>query len=181
MREEKKMLEKKQQRSEKNLIILRGVPASGKTQVSSILREKIGEDAVRLDLDKYAPEWETNSFEKMIDNALDYYYVIGELFSGRWHTTEPLRWISKFKSAGYTITSFVLNVSLDKGYENCCDPRHTSWRPNNIEDYKSRYIKFYDRQEKNIFASKAGLNEEIQIDAEDCNWIRIATKILNEI
>jgi hypothetical protein len=158
------------------LFILRGVPGAGKTQVARVLLERLGTQAFRANLDDYAPANELKRFEELISRAMEYQYVVGELYSGRDHTSDPAGWVDKFKN-DYDIHSFVLDISEERGYLNACDSRHTSHSPPSRSDYSSRYRRFYEWQRQNLFASRAGVPEH-RIDAENCDWERIAVEVL---
>lgn len=158
------------------LIILRGVPGAGKTQVAKVILGRIGEKAVRWNLDDYAPDPEQGAFDAKIKQMVGKTYIVGELYSGRKHTSDPTYWIDHFKG-GYSITSFVLQVSEPKGYANACDSRHTSWHPETRTVYDNSYNRFQEHLKNNTFASKAGI-KEVFIDAEDGNWERLASEVL---
>jgi hypothetical protein len=129
-----------------------------------------------VDLDRYAPDEERPKFKEKIKQALRHRVVIGELYSGRDHTSDPAKWVEKFK-AEYEIHSFVLNVSEELGYKNACDSRHTSHSPPSKEDYSMRYRRFYEWQRQSLFATRAGICEH-DIDAEDGDWERVAVEVL---
>lgn len=162
----------------KKLIILRGVPGAGKSMVARTLQRKLGGGTWILDLDKYAPDDETEKFEEALKEAANHEVVIGELQSGRWHTTDAGRWVSVFK--GYELRSFVLDVSEAKGYANSCDPRDCTYNPPSRTAYEQTYARFYSRVESDLFA-KGAMAEEKRIDAEDGNWERIASEVLTKI
>ena len=162
----------------KKLIILRGVPGAGKSMVARALQRKLGGDGWIIDLDKYAPDNETEKFEAALKEAAGHEVVIGELQSGRWHTTDAGRWVSMFKD--YELHSFVLDVSEAKGYANSSDPRHGTYNPPSRAAYEQTYTKFYSRVESDLFAKGAQLKEK-KIDAEDGDWERISSEILSEI
>ena len=144
--------------------------------VARALQRKLGGDGWILDLDKYAPDNEAEKFEAALKEATGHEVVIGELQSGRWHTTDAGRWVSVFRD--YELHSFVLDVSEAKGYANSCDPRHGTYNPPSRTAYEQTYAKFYSRVESDMFAKGAKL-EEKRIDAEDGNWERISSEILS--
>ena len=152
------------------------MPGAGKTQVALVILRKLGEEAFRADLDSFAPENEETAFNALIEDALKWKYVVGELYSGKRHSSEPASWVDKFRET-YRIHSFVLKVSEFKGYANCSDARHTSWNPATYEEYHQAYEKFWGRQMQDLFASRAAVPERV-IDAEDGNYERVATEVM---
>lgn len=174
-------LSREASRLDRHLILLRGVPGAGKAQVGKIVKSRLVGEAIRLNLDDFAPEPETNQFDEALNQALDFRYVIGELYSGRWHTSDPARWVVKFRN-NYQIHSFILHVSLQKGYANCRDERHGSYHPRSLAEYaEQKYNRFYAEDAFTRFAARAGADHEIRIDAEDNDWERIADEVLAEI
>jgi hypothetical protein len=91
------------------LIILRGPAGSGKLEVYEGSNDKISIYICFLNLDEINKE----PFEKNIVKALEYKCVIGEMFSGNGHTTNPESWINRFNDKDYKIFSFILKASID--------------------------------------------------------------------
>jgi tRNA uridine 5-carbamoylmethylation protein Kti12 len=91
------------------LLILRGPPGSGKSEVRKSLKTTLGMDNELLDLDQVIPE----KFEDNLNQALKHDFVVGEMHYGNGHTTDPELWINRFKEKKYKILSIVLQVSLD--------------------------------------------------------------------
>ena len=94
------------------LIILRGPPGSGKTEVANHILSKLGisRENAFLDLDEVTQD----KFNENILRALKHDIIIGEMHYGDRHTTEPRQWIEKFDKK-YKILSVVLIV----GFEEC--------------------------------------------------------------
>jgi hypothetical protein len=161
---------------DRHMIILRGVPGSGKTQIALSIVRKLSDEGVRKDLGAFAPDNEQPQFEALIEDALNYRYVVVELYSGKKHSSEPLLWLGKFKEM-YVIRSFVLSVSEQKGFSRCSEPRHTSWNDPTPEQYHEAYQKFASRQDRKEFTSKTGLIETV-VETEDGDWERISSQIL---
>lgn len=88
------------------LKILRGPAGCGKSKVYGGLKNKISIDNCFLNLDEINKE----PFEKNIKKALKYECIIGEMFSGNGHTTNPGSWIKRFNNKDYKIFSFILKV-----------------------------------------------------------------------
>jgi thymidylate kinase len=83
---------------------------SGKSSVAVQLKQMLGGDnkTFVLDLDRTGEE----SMQD-IQRALTYENVVVELSNGEWHTTEPQRWIYRFKDKGCTILSVILLSMLE--------------------------------------------------------------------
>jgi thymidylate kinase len=103
------------------LVILRGPAGAGKTSISEGLKDKIkyeksieNEDIYLLNLDETK-----DIFETYMVKALNTKYVIGEMFSGNEHTTNPKIWINRFKQKNYSIFSFILKASIDICLQRC--------------------------------------------------------------
>ena len=79
---------------------------SGKTKVGLYLLEAL-EDSALLDRDLNA-----NGPIQSIDESLGKKNVIGELFYGNSHTTDP-QWIKAFQERDYKILSAILNTKLE--------------------------------------------------------------------
>jgi len=88
------------------LIILRGPIGSGKSEVGQYLREKL-KGSAKLDFDINA-----NREVSSLDEVLGKEYVVGELYDGGSHTTDP-QWINKFKERGYDILSVILDTKIE--------------------------------------------------------------------
>jgi len=93
------------------LIILRGPPGSGKSEVATALKESAGRSNYELlDLDQIIE----NKFESNMVVALDKEFVVGEMHFGDGHTTEPEMWIRRFREKDYKMLSVVLKVCFVK-------------------------------------------------------------------
>jgi len=93
------------------LIILRGPPGSGKTEVANYILSKLRikrEDCL-LDLDQI----KQHEFNENILRVLKQDIIIGEMHYGNGHTTEPRVRIEKFEKK-HKILSFVLIVSFEE-------------------------------------------------------------------
>jgi len=82
---------------------------SGKTSVRKYLREKLP-DSAGLDLDLNA-----NDEVISLNEVLGRKNVVGELYDGGSHTTNPT-WINKFKEKDYNIISVILMPNLKHAY-----------------------------------------------------------------
>jgi len=97
------------------LIILRGSIGSGKSSIVTQIKQIFGgkNNTVILDLDRTGEE-----FTQEILRALDYENVVEEISDGASPTTDPQKWIHKFKDKGCIILSVILLSTLET-----CDKR----------------------------------------------------------
>ena len=163
----------------KRLIILRGPAGSGKTTVSMALRDKIGEnDTYVLDLD--VTHHDEHKFNRNLEDCLQHRNVIGEIFYGNSHTTNPTKWIVRFKDAGYNILSVILFCSKDICIDRCKNDNTTGRHPvNKQKDRISKYYdEFYQRENQKPFHIVAGI-KETRIETENKPQIEIAEDILS--
>ena len=162
----------------KRLIILRGPAGSGKTTVSMALRDKIGEnDTYVLDLD--VTHHDEHKFNRNLEDCLQHRNVIGEIFYGNSHTTNPTKWIVRFKDAGYNILSVILfcnkEVCIDRCKKDNTTRRHSV---NREKDTISKYYdEFYQREQRTPFHIIAGI-KGIMIETESKSTIEVAEDIL---
>ena len=149
------------------LIILRGPAGSGKSEVCCELRKKIErEKSIKsyfFNLDEICHE----KFENYVKEALKSKYVIGEMFSGNGHTSNPKPWINKFTDKDYKIFSFILKVSLDTCLQRCRSDKKNKRDSvyQNGDQLNKDYYKFYNYPEFGNFANNAIIIEET-IDSE---------------
>jgi predicted ABC-type ATPase len=114
----------------RRLIILRGPAGSGKTTVSVALANKIGkENTCILDLD--ITNSNENRFESNLQECMESSNVIGMMFYGNSHTTEPMTWISNFKKKDYEILSVILFANKEICFERCKNDNNTGRHPIN--------------------------------------------------
>lgn len=153
------------------LIILRGPPGSGKTEVANCIMShlKIKRDDALLDLD----ETIDHKVNENISRVLKHDIVIGEMHYGNSHTMEPRQWIEKFGEK-YKILSVVLNV----GFEECVK-RAVGRNEHPLEPFDAmhQYFLFYAKYQ-NIFKSKAQV-KEIVVNSKDKNPQQVAYEIID--
>jgi hypothetical protein len=155
------------------LIILRGPADSGKSSVCCGLKKKIRNeksiDSCFLNLDQINDTFEINLME-----SLECKCVIGEMFYGNGHTTNPETWINRFKEKQYTIFSYILKASKETCLNRCIkDPNQERKSPNREkEQFDSYHKQFYNGLKCVNFAKKADIDEET-IDTE--------TKLIPEV
>lgn len=161
-----------------SLIILRGPAGSGKTSVCNAIMKILGKkNSCKLDLDITYPQ--EDEFEKNLMNCLSSENVIGMMFYDNSHTTDPLKWIMKFREKEYKILSVILHTSKETCFNRCREDNNTGRHPVNKEKdliYKY-YDEFYSREKSNSFANAAGI-VEIKLDTENMMPDEIAKEIL---
>ena len=92
----------------RKLIIIRGPPGIGKTTIANALIAKLDKGyLLRLD------ETRTDLFQAYLTCAMKYENVIGEMFFGNSHTTNPSEWLSHFPDGKYEKLSVLLTASLE--------------------------------------------------------------------
>ena len=92
----------------RKLIIIRGPPGIGKTTIANALIAKLDKGyLLRLD------ETRTDLFQSYLTCALKYENVVGEMFFGNSHTTNPSEWLSHFSNEKYEKLSVLLTGSLE--------------------------------------------------------------------
>lgn len=138
---------------------------SGKTEVSQYLRGEL-EDSDILDLDVNA-----NDPIENLDKVLGKKNVVGELYHGNSHTTNP-KWIKEFQGRGYTILSVVLNASLETHIKRLAKRPDKRGR----NDVEHHYMKFHNEPKPN-FSALAGI-EEISIDTDEKEINQIGDEVL---
>src|SRR5438132_4233013 len=159
-------------------VILRGPAAAGKSTISKALIRRLGSDAAYLHLDIIESEYNpasTTQFRTSLTNALRHKYVVGEMFYGDSHTTNP-KWLEEFRKRAYCIVSIVLGVTFATSYERWNkDPSR-----NHNEDIKPDFDRFAQRQKSDIFAKASGL-KEVLIDTENKTIEIICDEIVAKI
>lgn len=155
----------------KLLIVLRGPTGVGKTKISNNLRTKFeSEKTFLLNLDEVNPI----KFNQYLQEAVKYDIVIGEMYYGNSHTTQPQEWISHFKQ--YRQISIVLKASKETCYKRLNLPDR-QWKISDFSNCEYLWEKFEDLQKRNVFASNAKISETV-IDAEEMPN-QIVDKIIN--
>jgi thymidylate kinase len=149
------------------LIILRGPAGSGKSTVSKRLKNKF---KIQKSIDSYLlnlDEVREIVFESYMKEALEYEYVIGEIYYGNNHTTKPETWINRFKEKDYDIFSFILKASKETCHERCKNDKNNDRSPTNRIQSQNHYDhgRFYKNKDFSEFAENAIIHEEI-IDTE---------------
>ena len=164
----------------KSLIILRGPAGSGKTTICNAMVEVLGAyHSNILDLDITGSQ--EYKFERNLRNCLSSEYVIGMMFYGNSHTTEPSKWIERFQESGYKILSVILYASKETCFNRCREDNNTGRHPINKEKERIHkyYNEFYAREKANPFAEAAGIIE-ITVNTENKSPERIAHEILEK-
>ncbi|MGC2575240.1 MAG: hypothetical protein WA364_27355 [Candidatus Nitrosopolaris sp.] len=151
------------------LIIIRGPPGSGKTEVGNALKRRLKLENQTLQLDEIMPD----VFDKNVSAVLDEEYIVGEMHYGNSHTTKPI-WLDKFTEKGFTIISAVLQIKFET-----CIIRAVGRpvKPLDPFDAINQYFLFYSKY-KQIFISYTGI-KEICIECDNRSAEQIADEILN--
>jgi len=152
------------------LIILRGPPGSGKSEVAKALKESAGKSNYELlDLDQIIE----NKFESNMVVALDKEFVVGEMHFGDGHTTEPEMWIRRFREKDYKMLSVVLKVCFDTCVKRAiCREEHPLTPTDAINQFNLFYQKY-----QNIFVHKPKV-KEICVNNENNNPSEVAKEVL---
>lgn len=140
------------------LIILRGPMGSGKSSIATQIKQIFGgkNNTVILDLDRTGEE-----FTQEMQWALDYENVVGEISDGASHTTDPQKWIHKFKDKGCIILSVILLSTLETCHKRVKNRSHDIATDDKIDlSFNTFYQKLLT-----VFAVK-GQVEEICINTE---------------
>jgi len=91
----------------RKLIIIRGPTGIGKTTIANALINKLGHTYL-LKLDETRPDL----FRSYLECSIKYENVVGEMFFGDSHTTNPSEWLNYFPDNVYEKLSFVLAGNL---------------------------------------------------------------------
>ena len=161
------------------LIIIRGVPAVGKSRVATLLVERLGRiEAKELNMDEVRGE----TLDNEIKDSLTFQYVIADIFFGGRNTKDPIWWISQFKERGFKPILFRLDVGKDTGWNRCLvrgqRSKEDSWL--NYEEYNKLYDHFYNDPVFTNFPERAEI-EEALIDTENKSYEEIRDEILKII
>jgi thymidylate kinase len=162
-----------------SLIILRGPAGSGKTSICNAIMQILGKkNSCKLDLDITNPQ--EDKFEKNLMKCLSSESVIGMMFYGNSHTTEPSKWVERFREKGYKMLSVILYASKETCFARCREDNNTGRHPVNKEkDRIFRYHEeFYEREKAKSFAEAAGI-VGITVNTENKTPNDIAKEILN--
>ena len=151
------------------LIIIRGPPGSGKTEVGNALKRRLKLETQTVQLDEIRP----GAFDDNVSAVLDEEYVVGEMHYGNSHTTKPI-WLDEFTEKGFTIISAVLQIK----FETCIiravgRPLGSLYPLDAINEYFLFYAKY-----KQIFISETGI-KEICIECDNRSAEQIAEELLN--
>jgi shikimate kinase len=152
------------------LIILRGPPGSGKSEVAKALKESAGKSNYELlDLDQIIED----KFECNMVVALDKEFVIGEMDFGDGHTTEPEMWIRRFREKDYKMLSVILKVCFDTCVKRAI---RREKHPLTTTDAINQFNLFYQKYQ-NIFVHKSNV-KEICVINENKNPSEVAKEII---
>jgi thymidylate kinase len=158
------------------LIVLRGVPAAGKSSVAESLIRKLGNSkCANINLDDINPPPD-------FSGTLKFPYVIGELFSGQHHSANPATWLHHYRSADYDELSVVLKVSYDIGLARYKADRKRQANPQYWTDsrFEIQYDRFQNEDKFRGFSAKIGM-KEIEIDVDNMTPDQVADEIIGHL
>jgi hypothetical protein len=99
------------------------------------------------------------------------------MFYGNSHTTDPDKWLGKFRNHDYRILSVILYANKELCFERCnSDPGRPSINKQRDLIYKY-HDDFYRRENENPFHKAANV-EEIKIETANISQVEIAKDIL---
>ena len=160
----------------KRLIILRGPAGSGKTSVSISITELVGKDnACILDLDIAHPQ--EGKFNQNLEECLRYRTVVGMMFYGNSHTTDPDNWLGKFRNRDYRILSVILYANKELCFGRCNSDRGRPFINKQRDRIYKYHNDFYQRESEKPFHKAANV-EEIKIETANISPIEVAKDIL---
>lgn len=118
-------------------------------------------NSCKLDLD--ITDSQEDKFEKSLMKCLSSENVIGMMFYEYSHTTDPLKWITKFREKEYKILSVILYASRETCFNRCKSDNKSDNDTGryHIDKEKDRIFKcheeFYEREKVKPFAETAGI------------------------
>lgn len=158
------------------LVIIRGVPAVGKSTVADALEKMLPEPTVDLNLDDQPPKFP--GFERAHNSR----FVVGHLYSGSNRTASPKTWLDEFGRRGFHILSVVLDIDLERGWARLAnDPKRKNNPYWSRRNYEGCFWRFYNESKLVNFEKSAGIDAGLRIDASDMKPKDIARRILEEM
>lgn len=159
----------------KYLIILRGPPTAGKTEVECALEKILGPpDCFFLRLDKAESDLPPNTYTDSMAKR----YVLAEIYSGREHLYTPLMWMDRYKQQGRKILSVCLDLDFRTGMvreqQRINEGKDASGGLNN---WIVLFFRFYTDPDMTKFAERAGVRET-RVDTRGKDPAAIAREIL---
>lgn len=121
-------------------IIIRGPTGVGKTTVANALIAKLGEGYL-LSLD----EIKSDLFQANLTCAMKYENIVGEMFFGNSHTTNPSEWLSFFPDEKYEKLSVLLTASLEDCLSGIIKRKHPSHWTLSLDQVRADYYDFYTK------------------------------------
>jgi hypothetical protein len=121
-------------------IIIRGPTGVGKTTVANALIAKLGEGYL-LSLD----EIKSDLFQAYLTCAMKYENIVGEMFFGNSHTTNPSEWLSFFPDEKYEKLSVLLTASLEDCLSGIIKRKHPSHWILSLDQVRINYYDFYTK------------------------------------
>jgi deoxyadenosine/deoxycytidine kinase len=121
-------------------IIIRGPTGVGKTTVANALIAKLGQGYL-LTLD----EIRSDLFQAYLTCAMKYENIVGEMFFGNSHTTNPSEWLSYFPDEKYEKLSVLLTASLEDCLSGIIKRKHPSHWTLSLDQVRTNYYDFYTK------------------------------------
>ena len=159
----------------KYLVVLRGPPTAGKTEVEGALERMLGpEDCFFLRLDTVERNLPPNTYADSMAKR----YVLAEIYSGQEHLYTPLIWMDRYKQEGREILSVCLDLDFRTGLtreqQRINEGRDAS---GGLSNWIGMFFRFYTDPDMTKFATRAGIRE-IRIDMRGKDVDAVAREIL---
>ena len=154
------------------LVIIRGPPGIGKTTIANVLIAKLDKGYL-LKLD----ETRTDLFQAYLTCAMKYENVIGEMFFGNSHTTNPSEWLTNFPSGKYEKLSVLLTASLEDCINGIIRRKQPSHWILSLDRIRTDYYDFYTNY-KPIFRCMIDFPEIEVNDSRTTNPNKVVEEIL---
>ena len=156
------------------LIIIRGPPGIGKTTIANALISKLDKGyLLRLD------ETRTDLFQAYLICAMKYENVIGEMFFGNSHTTNPSEWLSHFPDGKYEKLSVLLTASLEDCLSGIVRRKQPSHWTLSLDRIRIDYYDFYTNY-KPIFRCMIDFQEIEVSNSRTTNPQSVVEEILGQ-
>jgi len=121
-------------------IIIRGPTGVGKTTIANAIIAKWGEGYL-LSLD----EIKSDLFQAYLTCAMKYENIVGEMFFGNSHTTNPSEWLNLFPDGKYEKLSVLLTASLEDCLSGIIKRKHPSHWTLSLDQVRINYYDFYTK------------------------------------
>jgi|SRR6476659_4614862 len=157
------------------LIVLRGPTGVGKTTIGNALIAKLG-GGYLLKLDEIRPDL----FQSYLSCSSKYDNIVGELFFGNSHTTNPSEWLHHFPADKYERLSVLLTASLEDCLSGIIKRKHPSHWTLSLDQIRTNYYDFYTKY-KSIFRCMIDFPEIEINNSRSSSPTDVVEMILNRI